>query len=197
MASTTSSSSGFFSSPRLQQWLPWISGVVLVLGVVVFLGVYFSRGSSSSAGANISTISSGPPSSTTPAAKNPRVAASPDALKVARTFLETAVLRQNLDAAYGIVGPDLKGGMSRAQWRKGNIAVTPYPAENAKTAQLVVKSSHRNQLMLQVLLNPRKGSGVTRPLPFTLGLDRVGGKWLVNYWLPNYRPAIKSNPYSN
>jgi hypothetical protein len=197
MSSTTSSSSGFFSSPRMQQWLPWISGAVLLLGVVVFLGVYLSRGSSGPAGADISTISSAPSSSTKSAGKNPAVASSPAALKVARTFLETAVLRQNLDASYGLVAPDLKGGMSRAQWRKGNIAVTYYPAANAKTAKLVVKSSHRNQLMLQVVLNPRKGSGV-RPLSFTLGLDRVGGKrWLVNYWLPDYRIPIHANPYGN
>ena len=182
----------------MQQLLPWISGAVLVLGVAVFLGVYFSRGTSRPAAADISTVSSAPPASTTPAAKNPRVAPSPGALKVARTFLETAVPRKNLDAAYGLVGPNLKPpGMSRAQWRKGNIAVAFYPAANAKTAKLVVKSSHRNQLMLQVVLVARKGSGV-HPQSFTLGLDRLGGKgWVANYWLPNYRIPIHANPYSN
>jgi hypothetical protein len=193
MSSTTSSPTGFLSSPRMQQRLLWISGAVLVIGVAVFLGVYFSRGSSQPAAVNISTLSSGP-SSTKPATENPKVAASPDALKVARTFLETAVLRQNLDTAYGIVGPDLKGGMSLAQWRKGNIAVQPYPAINVKTAKLTVLTSNKNELRLVVgPLVARKGSGI-RPLAFYLNVDRLGGKWLVNYFLPNYRIPIHVNP---
>jgi hypothetical protein len=197
VSSTTSSPAGFFSTPRAQRWLMWVSGAVLVVGVAVFLGVFLSRGSSDSAPAgNLSTVSSGPSASSNSATSDPKVAASADALKVARTFIQTAVLRKNLDAAYPLVGPNLKGGMSRAQWRKGNIAVQPYPAANAKTAKFQVKSSHKNELMLLVELTPRKGSGV-RPLAFYLNVDRIGGRWVVNYWLPDYRIPIQSNPYSN
>src|SRR5207248_1804063 len=135
MSSATSSPTGFLSSPRMQQRLVWISGAVLLIGVAVFLGVFLSRGTSRPANVNLSTVSSAPPSSTTPAAKNAKVAPSAAAFQVARTFLETAVLRKNLDAAYPLVGPNLKGGMSLTQWRKGNIAVVPYPASNAKTAK--------------------------------------------------------------
>jgi hypothetical protein len=124
VSSTTSSLAGFFSTPRRQRWLMWISGAVLVIGVAVFLGVYLSRGTGKSVSPNISTLSSGP-SSKSSAAASPKVPASADALKVARTFIETAVLRKNLDIAYRIVGPDLKGGMSLARWRKGSIAVVP------------------------------------------------------------------------
>src|SRR5438874_1160042 len=191
--SATSSSTGFLSSPRMQQRLVWISGAVLLIGVAVFLGVFLSRGTSRPAPAsNLSTVSSGPPSSKP--AKNQKVAASAAAFQVARTFLETAVLRKNLDAAYPLVGPNLKGGMSLAQWRKGNIAVVPYPALNAKTARFKVKSSHKNELMLQVgPLVARKGSGV-RPLAFDLNVDRIGGKWVVNYWLADYSIPVRANP---
>jgi hypothetical protein len=170
----------------------WISAAVLVIGVAVFLGVYFSRGTTQS-NINVSTVTSAGPSSTKAATKNPRVPASAGALKVARTFLETAVLRKNLDAAYGIVGPNLKGGMTLAQWRTGNIAVVGYPAANAKTAKLVVKSSHKNEVRLLVELVPQKGSGV-RPLAFFLNVDRIGGKWLVNYWLADYSIPVKQAP---
>jgi hypothetical protein len=194
VSSPTSSPSGFFSTPRSQRWLMWISGAVLVIGVAVFLGVFLSRGSSRPAPANISTLSSGPSSKTNSATSNPKVAASADALKVARTFLETAVLRKNLDAAYALVGPDLKGGMTRAQWRTGNISVVPYPAVNAKTATLRVKSSTKTELMLQVgPLVARKGSGV-RPAAFDLNVDRIGGKWVVNYWLAEYSHKVHADP---
>jgi hypothetical protein len=181
----------------MQQRLLWISAAVLLIGVAVFLGVYLTRGSSQAAPVNISTIGSGPSSKSTPAAKHAKVSPSPAALKVARTFLETAVLRKNLDAAYGIVGPDLKGGMSLAQWRKGNIAVTPYPAMNAKTAKFVITESHKNQLFAQVVLYPQKGSGVSKGLGFNLGVQRLGGKWVVNYWLPEPTIKVLANPNQN
>ncbi len=206
MSSTTSAPSGFFSSPRRQQRLLWISGAVLVIGVAVFLAVFLSRGNSSTAGANLSTVSA-PPTSTTPVQKSTpvqkKLPASPAALKVARTFLETAVQRKNLDAAYGLVGPDLKGGMTRAQWRQGNIPVALYPSRDAKTAQFLVKSSHPNQLLLQVTLHARRGSGVRPALAFDLRLDRVGGKsgnparWVVDYFMADYGIAVRANPYSN
>lgn len=170
---------------------------MLVIGAAAFLAVFFSRGNSRPASAGLSTVSSPPAASTAPAPK--KVPASPAALKVARTFLETAVLRKNLDVAYGIVAPNLKGGMSLAQWRRGNIPVPVYPARDAKTAQLVVQSSHPNKLLLQVLLHARQGSGV-RPLNFSLGLERVAGKsgeparWLVNYFVAKYAIGVRQAP---
>jgi hypothetical protein len=193
MSSTTSPPEGFLSSPRMQQRLMWISAAVLLIGVAVFLGVFFTRGSTHPASVNISTLSSPPSTKTAPATKNPKVKPSPDALKAARTFLETAVVRKNLAAAYSIVGPDLKGGVSLATWRKGNIPVTFYPAANANLAKLNVQSSHKNELKLRTVLFPRKGSGV-KPLVFDLNVDRIGGKWLVNYFLAEYSTPVKPTP---
>jgi len=176
----------------------WISGAVLAIGIAVFLGVILSRGSGQPATAgNLGTVASSGPSSTKPATKNATVPPSASALKVARTFLETAVLRKNLAASYGLVGPDLKGGMSLAQWRKGSIPVQPYPAINVKTAKFTVLTSSKDELRLVVgPLVARKGSGI-RPLAFYLNVDKLGGRWLVNYFLPDYHPGSKSNPYSN
>jgi len=197
MSSTTSTPTGFLSSPRRQRWLMWISGAVLVVGVAVFLGVILSRGSSQpAAGGNLATVASSGPSSTK-STKSQSVPPSADAFKVARTFVETAVLRKNLDVSYRLVGPDLKGGMSLAQWRKGSIPVQPYPAINAKTAKFTVLTSSKSELRLVVgPLVARKGSGI-RPLAFYLNVERLGGRWLVNYFLPDYHPGSKSNPYSN
>jgi Flp pilus assembly protein CpaB len=180
----------------MQQRLLWISAAVLLIGVAVFLGVFLSRGTSTPAAVtNISTVGSPPSHTTKPAAKsNAKVPPSAEALKVAHTFLETAVVRKNLDAAYSIVGPNLKGGMSLAAWRKGNIPVAFYPAANAKVAELKVQSSHRNELVLRTVLFPRKGSGV-KPLVFDLDVDRIGGKWLVNYFLAeNPGPPVLPSP---
>ena len=100
----------------------WIGGAVLVIGIVVFLGAYFSRGSDHAAqtGAKVSQgpvdkhrvgLGSGNGIGRVSAVNVP---ASPTALGVARTFLETAVARKHLDMAWGLVGPWLKGIKSRA-----------------------------------------------------------------------------------
>ena len=185
MASTTSSpASGFFSSPRAQKALYWISGIVFAAGVIAIIAVYATRGSSKTTVVN-------PPSSqpTAPAPKH--VKASSDALGVARKFLETAVVRKNLGASYALVGPDLKGGISLKQWKTGNNTVIPYPASNTKTTALIVKYSHPNDLLLNVALVPKRGSGVTKPQGFAIELNKYKGNWVVNSFTPLYQHPVK------
>jgi hypothetical protein len=176
---------GVLSSPRRQRRLKWIGSGVFVAGAFASLSVFFGTSGLHS------------PISTLPAQHvKPLVKAPPDpkAFGVARTFVETAVLRKNLDAAYPIVNQDIKGGMTKKQWETGNIAVDPYPARNAGSAGFEVVWSYKTQLMLIVDLVARPGSHVRPHLPFWLGLVRAHnapkGKWLVNYWVPDWTPPI-------
>jgi hypothetical protein len=178
---------GFLSSPRAQRRLIWISGGVLLVGLIVFLSAFAFRGSSGYHA----------PISKQKAQSAPKeIKAPPDhrAYKVARKFIETAVLRKNLDAAYPLVNPDIQGGLTLKQWETGNIPVTPYPADNAKTAGFEVVSSFKTQMMLLVDLVAKPGSGVRPHLPFWIGLVRAhnkpNGRWLVNYWVPDWSPPV-------
>src|SRR6476619_284378 len=112
MSSTTSSPNTFLSSPRSQRMLIWISGSVLVVGAAIFLGVFFGRGSSQDVHTDpVGKVSSPDSSNVNPLtgiADTQSAPASPAARAVARTFLETAVVRKNLDVAWGITGPWLK-----------------------------------------------------------------------------------------
>jgi hypothetical protein len=166
-----------------------VSGAVLVIGFIAFLSAFLLRGTSG--------IHS--PLSTLPAythAKEIKAPPPKEALQVARKFIETAVLRKNLDQAYDITGPALRGNMSRKVWDKGNIAVAPYPAGNSKTAAFTVDWSYRTQIMLEVDLVAKKGSGANiRPhLPYFLGLERKGdkpnGAWQVNTWISAWHPPV-------
>lgn len=185
MASTTSSStSGFFSSPRAQKALYWISGIVFVAGVVAIVTVYATRGSSTPAAVN-------PPSNSSQVSTPPKhVAASADAKSVARRFLETAVVRKNLAESYNLVGPLLKGGITLKQWKSGNNTVVPYPANNAKTTALIVKSSTPNNLLLQVALVAKPGSH-TKPQSFALQVNKINGRWVVNSFTPLYQAPVR------
>lgn len=189
MASTTSpSTSGFFSSPRAQKALYWISGIVFLAGVVAIITVYATRGSSNAAsqgpGSNVN-----PPSQTSgPSTKN--VKASTEALGVARKFLETAVVRKNLAESYNLVGPNLKGGFTLKQWKTGNNTIVPYPATNTKSTALVVKYSHPTDLLLQVALVPKAGANV-KPQAFSIELNKLKGRWLVNSFIPLYQHPVQ------
>ena len=190
-SSSSSSAGGFFSSPRNQRRLYWGSAGVLVIGIVAFVSAFVLRGSSG--------IHS--PISTIPAQAAPKlVKASPDpaAYKVAREFIETAVLRKNLDAAYPLVNGEIKGGLTQKQWDTGNIPVIGYPANNAKTAAFSVYFSYKTQMMLTVDLVAKRGTSVRPHLSFYIGLERAhdkpNGRWLVNYWQANWKPPVPIGP---
>lgn len=167
----------------------WISGGVFGIGLIVFLSVFVLRGSPGPS-APISTV----PAQT--AAKQVKAPPDPQAFKVAREFIETAVLRKNLDAAYPIVNQEIKGGLTKKQWESGNIPVIGYPAGNTKTAAFTVLWSYKTQLMTIVDLVAKRGSHVRPHLPFFLGLVRAhnkpNGKWLVNYFQADWSPPVPS-----
>lgn len=192
MESTNPRPSGFFNSPRAQRRFYWLSGGVFLIGLIVFLSVFVFR-NSSGPHAPISNVKA--------QSAPPQIKAPPDptAYKVARTFIETAVLRKHLDVAYPLVNREIKGDLTKKQWMTGNIPVVGYPAGNAKTAGFEVVYSYKTQMELIVDLVAKKGSGNNiRPhLPFYIGLVRKDGKpngrWLVNYWLPDWNPPIPSS----
>lgn len=151
-------------SPRKRRTL---IGAALVIGLGIFLIVVFDRQDVHNPAADVS--------------RGPTAARS-----VARLFLETAVARKNLATGYAITGPWLKG-ISRAQWINGDNPVPYYPASNLKTAPLTVSSSRKNAVMFEIgpLVVPKRTKfGGLRSLSFRLEVDRVKGKWLVNYFMP-------------
>jgi hypothetical protein len=189
-SSPSSVDEGFLASPRNQRRLLWISGGVFGIGLIVFLSVFVFRGSPGPT----SPISTQPAQTT---AKQVKAPPDPKAFKTARTFIETAVLRKNLDAAYPIVNQEIKGGLSKKQWETGNIPVIGYPAGNSKTAAFTVLWSYKTQLMTVVDLVAKRGAHVRPHLPFFLGLVRAhnkpNGKWLVNYFEADWSPPVPSS----
>jgi hypothetical protein len=181
----------FFGSPRAQRRLLIGSSIIFVIGAIAFISIVWLRGTSN---AFVGTISNKP---ATLVKNEKKVPPSPAAFKVARTFLETAVLRKKLDSSYNIVHVDLKGRMSRKQWDTGNIPVVDYPANNAKTAAFLVDYSYQTEMLLEVNLVARAGSKVRPNLTFFLGLKRAkgqkNGNWLVSYWEPHWRPPVPAS----
>jgi hypothetical protein len=188
MASPSDIPTGFFNSPRKQRAFFIVSATVLIVGAGLFLSLVLFRGTSN---AFTDTFSNKPAQLYHPDKKVPL---SKEEVTLARQFIKTAVERRNLDAAYTIVHPDLKGTLTRKQWDTGAIPVITYPARNADTAAFQVDYSFKTSALLEVDLVARRGQDQRPHLLFFLGLKRQDGKpngrWLVNYWQPHWKPPV-------
>lgn len=116
-----------------------------------------------------------------------------DARRVAVRFIQTAVARKNLDEAWTLVGPNLRGGLTRKRWMTGENPVVPYPVDKLDVAPYKVDASYTRSALLEVALLPRKGAGV-RAQVFFLELKKLGSghasRWVVDNWVPRAAAVV-------
>ena len=86
-----------------------------------------------------------------------------EARKVAIRFIQTAVARENLEEAWELVGPNLRGGLTRAEWITGDNPVVPYPLDQLDVAPYKVDESFADSALLEVALLPRGRRGGQEP----------------------------------
>ena len=173
-----------FSSRKFNKWFPWISGAVLVVGVIVFLGVRYSNTANPEP-----KEATGPPVQAAASQKN--IAFPLAAWKVAREFVFTAVARKHLDEAFAITHPAIKQGISRKEWRTGNLPVVASPVvQILKTNWKNTNYAHPRDAQINVILIPSKG----RRWNAQIGLTKVGhgsnAHWLVSYFQPLGGPPV-------
>jgi len=169
------------SSPRFVRKLSWISAFVLFAGVIAFAIAYFG-GSTDKTDVRAAT------NEPLPTKTVPTVPLDKRARQVAGRFVVTAVTRQDLKTAWGITHPELKTGYTYKQWLTGNIPVPFYPAKSIDAASFKVEESHANEVVLDLLILPKKGA-VEPAQAFFVSLKSVGkGKqkrWLVTSFIPH------------
>jgi hypothetical protein len=116
-----------------------------------------------------------------------------DARRVAVRFIQTAVARKNLEEAWLLVGPNLRGGLTRKRWITGANPVVPFPINELDVAPYKVDESYSTRALLEVALLPREGSGV-RAQVFFLELRKLGkgdgARWVVDNWVPRASAVI-------
>jgi hypothetical protein len=97
-------------------------------------------------------------------------------------FVPAAVERKDPLAAYRLATPELRRSASRAEWRRGEIPVYPYPASEKRSWTL--NFSFPRHVNLDLFVQPRKGADVG-PIAFTVDLKRSAGRrWLVDSFFP-------------
>ena len=108
-----------------------------------------------------------------------------DLLAASLAFVQSAVVRKRLDSSYDMVAPELKEGMTRKDWRTGNIPVVPFPAVGLAGWKL--DYSYANDVAFDLALVAKPGSPIVGKT-FTIELKHLGagkhGRWLVVAWVP-------------
>jgi hypothetical protein len=190
MSATTTSPRPSKATRRVPLWrraLPWVAGVVLFFGAIAAMAVFLGN----TAHPQKETFSNEPVVDVTKPEKTIQVPA--EVKTIAQKFILTAVARKNLADAYELVGPQIKQGMSLAEWKTGKIAVIPFPVDKLAYAPFKVDYAHPNDILMEVALLAKDGSGVKSQL-FFINLKKFGkganARWLVDNWVPRSSPRI-------
>jgi hypothetical protein len=179
---------GIATSPRVHRWLPWIAAGVVLAGVVAVLIAYF--GNTVPANPN-EKVSNKPAQTETPLGKAIHLPA--QARRVAAQFIDAGVRGKNPALAWKLSGPEIRQGVSLAQWKRDwnnpnvGVPITPYPA--SPHAQMLIDYARQKEIQLKFALLPAKGSG-QKAQTFLMVLNKVGGRWVVNSWQSFAPPAI-------
>jgi hypothetical protein len=174
-----------FSSPRRRRRALKIGIVLAVAALAAMAGVFFANtGHSNEAPFTKERVQVvAPPPKTVKLSKTD----ARDALLVAGQFVATAVLRNHTERSYDLSDAAFHQGLTRDQWKTGNIPVAPYSRSDLDVVKWKLDYSYKNRVGLQVFLQPKPTAKVGG-LAYNVELHEVGPPkhrhWLVDYWTP-------------
>lgn len=109
-----------------------------------------------------------------------------DRAAISRTldvFIPAAIARHRPERAYAVAAPSLRKAATRAQWRRGELPVTPFPAVGTRFHGWAATAVLPGYVSADIQLRAPRTSdqGLTN---WTIELRRIGGRWLVESALP-------------
>ena len=172
------------SSRRRRRQLLWLAVAAGAAAGIAVLGLEYPGNA-----LERSPVTNEPSQLVPPRPKSVRLTAARKAVvqAVAAEFVSEAVFRQHVERSYRITAPELREGLTRAQWATGSIPVVPYPADQVALVKSKVDYSYADRVGLDVLIMPKKGSDV-RSAIYVLEVAQVGAgpnaHWAVSRWTP-------------
>jgi hypothetical protein len=94
-------------------------------------------------------------------------------------FIRTGVTRADSAAAWPLTTPEMRSGISRRDWNRGELPVQPFPASIPSVPEWNIITSYPGDLTVDLLLQPRPGAKVG-PIAFAVELKRRQGRWLLD-----------------
>ena len=121
------------------------------------------------------------------AAKEPRLSRADRAAINATldVFVTHGVKRNGVGAAYDVVTPTMRDGMTRQKWARGDIPIYPYPAAGRRFHHWTVFRHTSKEVGIELLLAPPKRlERKLGQIAFTVYLKPGHGRWLVDSFIP-------------
>ena len=101
-------------------------------------------------------------------------------------FVRTAVTRADSAAAWNLVTPLMRNGISRHDWNNGEVPVNPFPAAISDQPTWRVLTSYPGDLTIDLVLQPRSGAH-TGAIAFAVEFKQMrDGRWLVDSMVPEH-----------
>jgi hypothetical protein len=98
-------------------------------------------------------------------------------------FVNHALKRQDVDAAWNLVTPDLRTGITRKSWDAGNVPVIPYPAAGKTHHEWTVDSATPTQVNFELIVPAAKTADSS--IQFYGTVRKIHGRWLVDSFNPS------------
>lgn len=97
-------------------------------------------------------------------------------------FVQTAVLRRDLEVAWGLASAAMRKGVTHAEWLSGSLpGVFPVTPADYAGQDVRLLFAHPGEAVFDVVVIPKQTSAIG-PVVSTVWLTREGGKWLVDAW---------------
>jgi hypothetical protein len=95
-------------------------------------------------------------------------------------FVRTGVTRADPAAAWNLVTPAMRSGVTRKEWNKGHLPVFPFPAQISDHPSWSVLTSYTGDVTIDLILQPRSTSK-RGAIAFAVDLlETKRGTWLVD-----------------
>jgi hypothetical protein len=100
-------------------------------------------------------------------------------------FVNHGVKRQGVGAAYDVVTPTMRDGMTRKEWAKGDIPIYPYPAAGRQFHKWTIFERTSQEVGIELILAPPASQErKIGQISFTVYLKPGHGRWLVDSFIP-------------
>jgi hypothetical protein len=98
-------------------------------------------------------------------------------------FVNSAIKRKNVSASYELVTPNMRYGVTRADWNTGDLPVYPFPARGTTFHNWTVDFVKPNHIGIELMLSSSKSTDGS--IQYFGEMKKLHGRWLVDSFSPS------------
>ena len=98
-------------------------------------------------------------------------------------FVQAGLGRRDLTTAYRLATPQLRGGISLREWKRGDLPVFPYAARKGDGHAWTKDYAFGDTVGVEIFLHPAPSEKLG-PIAFKGSVRKLNGRWLVDSVVP-------------